>query len=55
LADFCIATIQGALLMGKVTRDSRPAEGAVQEALTHLKRYATMSKRTARRRRNIVA
>jgi TetR/AcrR family transcriptional regulator, transcriptional repressor for nem operon len=55
LADFCIATIQGALLMGKVTRDSRPAEGAVQEALAHLKRYATTSKRTAGRRRNIVA
>jgi TetR/AcrR family transcriptional repressor of nem operon len=41
LADFCIATIQGALLLGKVSRDSRPAEAAVQEALAHLKRYAT--------------
>jgi len=45
LADFCIATIQGALLMGKVSRDSRPAEAAVQEALAHLKRYATTPKR----------
>jgi TetR/AcrR family transcriptional regulator, transcriptional repressor for nem operon len=55
LADFCIATIQGALLMGKVTRDSGPPEAAVQEALAHLKHYATTPKRTARDRRNIGA
>jgi TetR/AcrR family transcriptional regulator, transcriptional repressor for nem operon len=40
MADFCIATIQGAMLMGKIKRSSQPAETAVQEALAHLKRYA---------------
>jgi TetR/AcrR family transcriptional regulator, transcriptional repressor for nem operon len=40
LADFCIATIQGALLMGKIKRDSRPAEAAIHEALAHLQQYA---------------
>ncbi len=40
MADFCIATIQGAMLMGKIKRDSQSAEAAVKEALAHLKRYA---------------
>ena len=40
LAAFCIATIQGAMLMGKVERDSRTVEVAFREALMHLKRYA---------------
>jgi len=40
LAGFCIAAIQGALLMGKIGRDSQTGEGTVREALTHLKRYA---------------
>ncbi len=40
LPDFCLATIQGALLMGRVTRDSRTVEATVAEALAHLKRYA---------------
>ena len=39
LAGYCIATIQGAMLIGKVKRDSRFVEAAVQEALTNLKRY----------------
>jgi len=39
VAEFCIATIQGAMLLGKVNRDSRPAEAAVTEALLHLQRY----------------
>jgi AcrR family transcriptional regulator len=39
LADFCIAAVQGAMLMGKIRRSSESAEGAVREALAHLKRY----------------
>jgi AcrR family transcriptional regulator len=39
MADFCIAVIQGAMLMGKVKRNSQPAETTVQEALAHLKHY----------------
>ena len=40
LAAFCIATIQGAMLMGKIERNSQPVETAVRETLTHLRRYA---------------
>jgi TetR/AcrR family transcriptional regulator, transcriptional repressor for nem operon len=39
LADFCIATIQGAMLLGKIKRNSKTAETIVREALAHLKRY----------------
>ena len=41
LADFCIATIQGAMLMGRIKRDGRPVEATVREALAHLKRYTS--------------
>jgi AcrR family transcriptional regulator len=44
LAAFCIATVQGAMLMGKIERDSRTVEIAFREALMHLKRYAVSSK-----------
>jgi len=44
LADFCIATIQGAMLMGKVKRNPQPAEAVVREALAHLRRYVEPSK-----------
>jgi len=44
LAAFCIATIQGAMLMGKIERDSRTVEIAFREALLHLKRYAISPK-----------
>jgi AcrR family transcriptional regulator len=40
MADFCIAMIQGAMLMGKVKRNSRLVETTTREALTHLKRYS---------------
>jgi TetR/AcrR family transcriptional repressor of nem operon len=40
LADFCIATIQGAMLMGKVKRNSQPVEATVKEAMAHLRTYA---------------
>src|SRR5215468_7424917 len=39
LADFCIATVQGAMLMGKIERSSRPVETTVAETLSHLRRY----------------
>jgi hypothetical protein len=39
MADFCLAVIQGAMLMGKVKRTSRPVETTVREALAHLKHY----------------
>jgi AcrR family transcriptional regulator len=41
LADFCIATLQGAMLIGKVRRDSRVVDSSIDEALKHLKSYAT--------------
>src|SRR6266852_9541894 len=40
LADFCLATIQGAMLMGKVKRSSQLVESIVHEAMVHLRRYA---------------
>jgi hypothetical protein len=45
MADFCIAVIQGAMLMGRVKRNSKPSETVIQEALAHLKRYAATPKR----------
>ena len=39
MADFCIATIQGAMVMGKLRRDSQTVERTIREALLHLKRY----------------
>ena len=39
MAEFCIALIQGAMLMGKIKRNSDPAKVTVREALAHLKRY----------------
>lgn len=44
LADFCIATIQGAMLLGKVKKDSKPVETTVREALAHLKGYSIAQK-----------
>ena len=40
LADFCLATMQGAMLMGKVKRSSQLVESVVREAVAHLKQYA---------------
>ena len=51
LADYCIATLQGAMLLGKVKRDSQPVETTLGLALTHLKRYALDSKRVSRKKR----
>ena len=45
MADFSIASIQGAMLMGKIKRSSQTAETSVQEALTHLKSYLIRARR----------
>ena len=39
MADFCIASMQGAMLMGKIKRSSQSVETTVHEALAHLKSY----------------
>jgi TetR/AcrR family transcriptional repressor of nem operon len=39
LADFCIATIQGAMLLGKVRRSSECAEAIVGQALAHIRSH----------------
>ena len=43
MADFCIAAVQGAMLMGKVKRSPLPVEAAVKEALAHLRQYAAVA------------
>src|SRR6516225_1129024 len=40
MADFCIAMIQGAMLLGKVKRHSRLVDTTIREALAHLKHYS---------------
>ena len=40
LADFCIAAIQGAMLMGKIKRSSQTVEATVRETLHHLKAHS---------------
>jgi TetR/AcrR family transcriptional regulator, transcriptional repressor for nem operon len=42
LAQFCIAVLQGAMLMGKIKRDVRVVETAIGETLTHLKNQAVV-------------
>ncbi len=44
MADFCIATIQGAMLMGKIKRSSHTVETTVHEAVAHLKGYSIKRK-----------
>jgi TetR/AcrR family transcriptional regulator, transcriptional repressor for nem operon len=40
MADFCIATIEGAMLMGKIKRSSQTVETTVRESVAHLKSYS---------------
>ncbi len=47
LANFCVATLQGAMLMGKVQRSSHPVETTIRAALDHLERYVTDSTKTS--------
>src|SRR5215813_4518556 len=39
LADFCVAMIQGAMLLGKVKRNSQLVETTVRETMQHLRGY----------------
>ena len=39
LAELCVATVQGAMLLGKVRRNAQPVEATFRELLAHLKRY----------------
>src|SRR5215510_5772992 len=41
LANFCLATLQGAMMLGKVQRSSQPVEITIREALKHIERYLT--------------
>jgi hypothetical protein len=50
MADFCIAAIQGAMLMGKIKRNPQPVEAAVRETLAHLRRYVMPLGSESRRR-----
>jgi AcrR family transcriptional regulator len=43
MAEFCVATIQGAMLLGKIDRSKRPVEAAAREAVAHLKGYLVKS------------
>jgi TetR/AcrR family transcriptional regulator, transcriptional repressor for nem operon len=43
LADYCIAVVQGAMLMGKIKRSSQAAEASLREALAHLKQFVRPS------------
>jgi TetR/AcrR family transcriptional regulator, transcriptional repressor for nem operon len=43
LAEFCIAAVQGAMLMGKIKRDARVVQTAIGETLAHLKTCAVVS------------
>jgi len=45
MADFCIACIQGGMLLGKVKRSSQTVETTVQEAFAHLKSYSVKARR----------
>jgi TetR/AcrR family transcriptional regulator, transcriptional repressor for nem operon len=42
MAEFGIAALQGALLLGKIKRDSSTVESILNEALTHLKHYVVI-------------
>ena len=43
IADYCIALIQGAMLMGKIKRNADVAEAAIGEAMAHLRRYSALA------------
>jgi hypothetical protein len=46
MADFCIATIQGAMLIGKIKRNSHTVETTIREALAHLQHYAVTPRKS---------
>jgi TetR/AcrR family transcriptional regulator, transcriptional repressor for nem operon len=47
MADFCIASVQGAMLMGKIKRDSGIVETTLREAFLHLRAYSLIADESA--------
>jgi AcrR family transcriptional regulator len=45
MADFCISSIQGAMLMGKIKRNSQTVETTMRQALVHLRSYSVKAGR----------
>ena len=45
MADFCIASMQGGMLMGKIRRSRQTVEATVEEALAHLRSYLVRARR----------
>jgi TetR/AcrR family transcriptional regulator, transcriptional repressor for nem operon len=45
MADFCIASMQGGMLMGKIRRSRQTVETTVEEALAHLRSYLVRARR----------
>src|SRR5215510_5260695 len=44
LATFCVATLQGGMLLGKLERNSQPVEDTISASLEHMERYITNSR-----------
>jgi AcrR family transcriptional regulator len=53
LADFCVAMIQGAMLLGKVKRSSEIVETAVRETMQHLRGHERDLHATSRHSRQV--
>jgi AcrR family transcriptional regulator len=51
LADFCIAAVQGAMLMGKIRRSPEAVENTVSRTLAYLRSFARAKPRRRRLRR----
>jgi hypothetical protein len=45
MADFCIASMQGGMLIGKIRRSSQTVETTVHETLAHLRSYLVKARR----------
>lgn len=52
LANFCVATIQGAMLIGKIRRNCRWVESSFEDLLIHLKHYVILKAPRKRPDRN---
>ena len=51
LANYCVATLQGAMLLGKVQRSSDAVDTAIQAALDHLDYHVAKARQTKTRSR----
>jgi len=49
MAEFCIATIQGGMLMGKIKRSAKTVEVTIRECFAHLKSYTIQPDRQLKR------